>query len=146
MQTSGAGLDLIKKHEGFSSKIYICPAGKITIGYGHVVKSTEKFPPSGITIECAENLLRADLISAESSINKLVLVPITQNQFDALASFVFNIGAGAFAKSKLLRIINEENYEQAANEFKRWVFAGGRVQNGLIARRLSENALFNAAG
>lgn len=142
MKTSQVGIDLIKKYEGFSAKIYLCPAGKLTIGYGHVVLRGEKFPPTGISAEMSENILKNDVIIAENAINNLVNVEISQNQFDALASFIYNIGAKAFANSKLLKFINESNFASAADEFKKWVFASGKPQNGLKVRREAERDVF----
>jgi lysozyme len=105
MRISQQGLDLIKQHESFSPTVYICPAGRPTIGYGHCVLPHEKFIV--ITEQEGDDLLRKDVAFAEECINKAVKVPITQNQFDALVSLVFNIGSGAFLKSSLLRQLNE---------------------------------------
>jgi len=142
MKTSKIGIDLIKKYEGFSAKIYLCPAGKPTIGYGHVVCAGENFPPAGISEKVAENLLKQDVAVAENAINDLVNVDISQNQFDALASFIYNIGAKAFANSKILRLLNENDFAAAKDEFLRWIFAGGKVQNGLKNRRKAERDVF----
>jgi len=142
MKTSKTGIDLIKKYEGFSVKIYLCPAGKPTIGYGHVVLMGEKFPPVGISAEVAENLLKNDVLTAENAINNLVNVGLSQNQFDALASFIYNIGAKAFANSKLLKFINESDFASAVDEFQKWIFVNGKPQNGLKARRGAEREVF----
>ena len=101
MTTSDLGIELIKKHEGFRSKAYRCSANVLTIGFGHTlnVKSTDV-----ITKEQGEYFLRQDVEYAEKEVNKHNL-NINQNQFDALVSFVFNLGVGNFARSTLLRRI-----------------------------------------
>lgn len=144
MKTSENGLNIIKTYEGFSAKAYFCPAGKLTIGYGHVIIADEKFPPAGITEKAAENILKQDVMLAEKVINDLVVIELLQNQFDAVVSFVYNIGRKAFEKSKLLRFLNENKPELAAGEFSKWIFAGGTVQNGLVKRRKAEKCLFVA--
>ncbi len=142
MEISDNGLELIRQFEGFSPKPYRCPAGKLTIGYGHAIIFSDKFPASGITQEIAENLLKQDVSVAENSINHLVSGQILQCQFDALCSFVYNIGTKAFEKSSLLRLLNQGHPELAAAEFARWIYTGGIVQNGLIRRREAEKSLF----
>lgn len=84
------GLGLIKRFEGFSSTVYICPAGYPTIGYGHLVRDNEKFET--ISQEAAEALLRIDVESAEHAVLRLIDIPLTDGQFDALVSFTFNLG------------------------------------------------------
>lgn len=142
MEISGIGLELIKKFEGFSSKPYRCPAGKLTIGYGHAIIFSDQFPEGGITQSMAEDMLKQDVSVAENSINRLVAGQLLQRQFDALCSFVYNIGAKAFEKSSLLRLLNQGHPELAAAEFARWIYTGGIVQNGLIRRREAEKSLF----
>lgn len=93
-KTTQKGLDLIKRFEGFSSTVYICPAGHPTIGYGHLVRDHEMFET--ISPEEAEGLLRKDVESAERAVLRLVNVSLTDGQFDVLVSFTFNLGAGAF--------------------------------------------------
>src|SRR5689334_11587575 len=91
-----AGLALIKRFEGFSPTLYICPAGYSTIGYGHVVRPAERSCfAKGITSIGGENLLRHDAQVAEAAVLRLIRVPLTNGQFDALVSFTFNLGAGA---------------------------------------------------
>ena len=94
------GIDLIKRFEGFSATVYICPAGYPTIGYGHLVKDSGRYE-QGITEAEAEELLRRDVHAAESAVMRLIDVPLTDGQFDALASFTFNLGAGALQRSTL---------------------------------------------
>lgn len=134
-----AGLDLIKRFEGFSHIVYICPAGYPTIGYGHVVKlqERERFA-SGITREQAEALLRQDVQTAERAVLRLIAVPLTDGQFDALVSFTFNLGAGALQRSTLRRKVNRRDHVNVPAEFRKWVWAGGRKLVGLILRRGAE--------
>jgi lysozyme len=141
MRTSQVGIDLIKNYEGFSPAIYPCPAGIPTVGYGHVVLKHEKFPPT-ITKQEAEKILQQDLVQFENSVNNLIKVPLNQNQFDALVSFTFNLGGGALQRSTLRQRLNRGEYRDAANEFTKWVFAGGRRLRGLVRRREAERDLF----
>jgi lysozyme len=139
-QLSIKNIDLVKKHEGLRLEAYLpTPNDVWTIGYGHThtTKQGQK-----ITEAQAEALLRRDITWAEKAVNKSVVVPLTQNQFDALVSFVFNVGEGAFATSTLLRLLNSGEYEGAANQFLRWNRQKGRVLNGLTKRREEERALF----
>ena len=136
------GLDLIKRFEGFSSRSYICPAGYPTIGYGHLVRADESFD-EGVSHEEAEALLRRDTASAERSVLRLINVPLTDSQFDALVSFTFNLGGGALQRSTLRRKINREEHGEVPAEFGRWVFAGGRRLKGLVRRRAAEAVLYD---
>ncbi len=139
MKTSDKGIDLIKKHEEFRAKAYRCPAGKWTIGYGHTlnVKSTDV-----ITKEQAEYFLKQDVGFAEKEVNRHNL-SINQNQFDALVSFVFNVGVGSFRGSTLLkRLKTDVNHPDITNQFNRWVYGGGKVLNGLVRRRKEESDLY----
>jgi lysozyme len=95
-----------------------------------------------ITAGQAESLLRKDITWVEKAVNKLVVVPLTQNQFDALSSLVFNIGEGGFANSTLLRLLNAGDYEGAANQFLRWNKQKGVTLKGLTKRREEERKLF----
>ncbi len=139
MKTSNKGIDLIKKYEGFRAKAYKCPADVWTIGYGHTlnVKSTDVIDKAQ-----AEAFLRQDVEFAEKEVNKHNL-NINQNQFDALVSFVFNLGIGNFARSTLLRKIKSNpNDPNIRKEFERWIYAGGKVLNGLVRRRKEEAELY----
>lgn len=141
MKTNKAGINLIKKYEGFSTVEYICPAGFRTTGYGHrIPKNTVYFNP--LTEEQAERLLIQDLRVAEVAVAKLIKVPLTENQFSALVSFVFNLGAGRLQASTLRFKLNRGAYISAAGEFRKWVFGGGRKLPGLILRRAAETELF----
>ncbi len=140
-----SGLALIKLYEGFSSEIYICPGGYPTIGYGHLVRDHEKlFFDDGITRQEAEDLLRQDVRSSECAVLRLIRVPLSDGQFDALVSFTFNLGSGALQSSTLRRKLNRKDYDGAAAEFKRWVWSGGRKLKGLQRRRHAETRLFFA--
>ena len=133
-------ISLIKKHEGLRLEAYLpTPNDVWTIGYGHThtAKQGQK-----ITEAQAEALLRKDITWAEEAVNKSVVVPLTQNQFDALVSFVFNVGAGAFGSSTLLRLLNSKDYDGAANQFLRWNKQKGVALKGLTKRREEERKLF----
>jgi lysozyme len=139
MQTSQKGINLIKGFEGFYSKAYICPAGVVTIGYGHT--KTAKMGQV-ITEPEAEQLLKQDLITAENAV-KSACININQNQFDALVSFVFNVGAGAFFKSTMLKLIRKNSTDAAIRgECDKWVHGGGKVLPGLVKRRKAEAELY----
>lgn len=135
------GLKLIKSFEGFSPLEYTCVAGKRTIGYGHVLRVGESYP-AGVTEAEAETLLLDDVAEAEQTVIDLVEVPLSANQFDALVSFVFNVGWRKFAGSTLLKKLNATDYDGAAAEFLRWKYANGKVINGLLRRRTAEKKLF----
>lgn len=141
---SQAGVDQVKAHEGWSATIYQDVAGLATIGYGHLIKKGEVF--NTITKEQGEKLLRADLAVAEAAVRRYVLVPITQGMYDALVSWVFNLGGGALAGSTLLKKINATDYTGAAAEFLKWNKAkvGGELKPvaGLTKRREAEKSLF----
>jgi lysozyme len=139
MKLSKVGADLIKKYEGCRLKAYKCPAGVWTIGFGHTGNVKEG---QVITQAQADALFDKDVQKFVDGVNKLVKVEINQNQFDALVSFVYNLGIGALKKSTLLQYVNKKQFDKAANEFDRWNKAGGKVLKGLVNRRNSEEALF----
>lgn len=141
---SEPGLALLRQFEGFSPAAYICPAGKRTIGYGHVIMAGEEFPETGISENQANLLLKHDVNKAEQAICRLVTVSLKQCQFDALVCFAYNVGNQAFENSTLLRLLNAGNLGAAAGQFSRWAYAGGRKIPGLAARRAAETALFTA--
>lgn len=133
------GLNLIKRFEGFSPTIYICPAGYPTIGYGHVVLAHEQDQfASSITQAEATELLRKDVRIAERAVLRLISVPLTDGQFDALVSFTFNLGAGALQRSTLRRKVNQGAHIDVPFEIIRWVYVAGVRLNGLIRRRRLE--------
>lgn len=139
MNISEKGLVLIKQFEGLRLDAYQCSASVWSIGYGH---TRGVMPGDRITEDEAEDLLRQDTREAEQSVHRLVSVKLAQNQFDALVSFTFNLGAGALQRSTLLKRLNAGDYQAAAEEFLRWVYAGGKRLSGLIRRRAAEKALF----
>ncbi len=142
MQTSEKGFDLIRKYEGLRLAAYVCPGGKLTIGYGHT--GPDVYEGRKIDTEEANELLEHDVERFERSVNEMVHVPMTQGMFDALISFSFNLGAGALKGSTLLKKLNSDDREAAADEFLRWNKAAGKVLAGLSARRESERELFLA--
>ncbi len=142
MKIGEQGLDLIRKHEGLRLKAYICPGGKLTIGYGHTGSDVK----AGMTIDNAQAdaLLLKDVERFEKSVNEMVDVEMTQGMFDALVCFAFNLGAGSLKSSTLLKKLNANDKPGAAEEFLKWNKALGKVLNGLTARREGERALFLA--
>lgn len=133
-------IELVKKFEGLRLRAYTCPAGKLTIGYGHT--GPEVCSGQQISIEQAEQLLSHDLSEAGAAVSELVKVPLTENQFSALVSFVFNCGTPAFAASTLLLSLNAGCYAAVPVQLKRWIHSRGTVIKGLVARRAAEAALW----
>jgi len=145
MKTSERGIDLLKileEGKGFSGKSYICPAGKRTIGYGHVILPGETIIEP-ITEDEAEYILEKDVKIAEDAVNKYVKIKLTQNQFDALVCFVFNVGRTNFKTSTLLKFINSELWEKIPTQFMRWVYHDKTKLKGLENRRKIEIRLWN---
>lgn len=139
MKASVDAYELIKQFEGLRLKAYLCPAGIWTIGYGH---TSGVSPNSFITIQEADEYLHRDVATIEMQLNKLNLI-LRQCQWDAIVSFVFNVGIGNFKSSTLLakiRINPEDN--SIMDEFLRWVYANGKVMKGLQKRRLAEMKLY----
>ena len=139
MHISETGLALIRQFEGLRLSAYRCPAGIATIGYGSTAGVQMG---QTITAERAEELLREDVRQFEAAVSRLVKVPLSQGQFDSLASFAFNLGAKSLAQSTLLRLLNAGDYSGAAAQFDRWVYASGKKLSGLVKRRAAERALF----
>jgi lysozyme len=142
MQLSAAGLELIKRSEGFRGHTYLDVNGLPTIGYGHRLLHTESFP-NGIGEAQAAEILRSDVRGAEQTVQRLVKVALTQGQFDALVDFCFNLGAGRLAGSTLLKVLNAARYEDAAEQLLRWDLASGKENAGLKTRREAELALWH---
>ncbi|MCK4089649.1 lysozyme [Acinetobacter radioresistens] len=144
MHVSPSGVDLICNFEGLELEAYDDGVGVWTIGFG-----TTKYP-NGIrvkkgdtcTLDQAKSYMQHDLKVFERAVRESVLVPLNQNQFDALVSLAYNIGTNAFKKSTLVKRLNEGNYQSAANQFDVWVNAGGKRMEGLVKRRAREKALF----
>lgn len=148
---SERGIDLIIRFEGFRPDWYQCSANVWTIGYGHAEKErdgrvTDEDLPAGyeapLSEEEAADLLARDLSQYERTVEDSVEVELSQNQFDALTSFCYNVGSGAFRGSTLLKRINEGNHEEAAEQFLRWKYVDGEVAQGLLRRREAEAALY----
>ena len=144
MKTSQSGISLIKGFEGKRLNAYYDGVGVWTIGFG-----TIKYP-NGVWVKkgdtCteaqAESYLKNDLVKFENAINRLVKVPLNQNQFDALSSFTYNLGETNLSSSTLLKKLNAKDYAGTADQFPRWNKAGGKVMNGLTRRREAELILF----
>ncbi|MGU5727515.1 lysozyme [Aeromonas jandaei] len=142
-QVTEEGLNLIKRFEGFSHTIYTCPAGYPTIGYGHVVVAHEQDQfATGITQAEATELLRKDVRIAERAVLRLISVPLTDGQFDALVSFTFNLGAGALQRSTLRRKVNRGEHQAVPAELMKWVWAVGKKLPGLVRRRQAEGVAY----
>jgi lysozyme len=140
MKIDAVGLKLIKHFEGCRLVAYKCPAGIWTIGYGHTNHVSEGLK---ISQQQAEDLLKLDLNIFEYCVNKKVKVKLSQNQFNALVSFCYNVGTFAFAASTLLRELNQAHYDKVPEQLMRWNKAGKTVLAGLTKRRAAEAALFS---
>ncbi|MGH6989726.1 MAG: lysozyme [Stellaceae bacterium] len=145
MGLSASGVAFIARHEGFRAHVYRDAAGNPTIGYGHLLREGEGFR-DGIFEGAARELLRRDASGAESAIRNDVATALNQHQFDALVSFTFNVGAGAFLRSTLLAKLNDGEFAAAADQFPRWNkvrIEGVLTTNpGLTRRREDERRLF----
>ena len=139
MNTSAEGISLIKKFEGCELTAYQCSAGVWTIGYGHTKGIEEGME---ISQEEAEQMLVDELHEYENYINKYVTAPLSQNQFDAMVSWVYNLGPADLKASTLLKVLNAEDYDGVPAQIKRWNKAGGEILDGLIRRREAEARLF----
>ena len=144
MKIGNKGISLIKEFEGLRLRAYDDGVGVWTIGIGTIRYPNGKRVQKGdvITEAQAEEYLKHDLNTFEKVINDVVKVPLTQNQYDAIVSLTYNIGAAAFSRSTLLKRLNNKDYKGAADQFLVWNKAGGKVMRGLIRRREAERALF----
>ena len=145
MKMSETGLNLLKQWEGCRLEKYKDAGGKWTIGVGHLLTARELMGgkyDDGITEAEALELLAADVGPAETAVNRLVKMPMTQCEFDALCSFVLNVGAGAFQKSTLLKKLNRWDYVSVPDELRKWVRANGKRCQGLANRREKEILLW----
>lgn len=142
VNTSDAGKSLLKQFESLRLESYLDSVAVATIGWGHTGPTIKL----GMTIteEVAEAYLSLDLLIVDNGLRKLVVAPVTQNQWDALASFAFNLGLGALGGSTLLKLVNAGKPELAAKEFAKWDHAGGKELAGLEKRRVAEATLFSA--
>ena len=142
MKTSDKGIEQIKSFEGFRSMPYQDVVGKWTVGYGHLmIPGDGTVVGSPITMGQATELLRKDLHTAEQAVNSCG-VELTQNEFDALVSFTYNLGVGAFERSTLLKLLKTGNKTAASGEFPKWSMAGGKEVPGILRRRHAEQDCF----
>ena len=156
MQMSENGQRKVAEWEGFKPRAYHDAGGKLTIGVGHLLTRSELSAgkiwiqgeavryAAGLSDRQVLDLLAQDLEGAENAVNEGVEVELQQNQFDALVSFCFNVGATAFKNSTLLRGLNQGNYEEVPAQLRRWVHCHGAVVAGLVNRRENEIDLWNA--
>jgi lysozyme len=147
MLASQKSIELIKKHEGYKSNAYLCPSGVYTIGWGCTFYSNGKPVNKGdkINREDAEKLLLHHTNLLSKKVSKVLWVSVTQNQFDALISFVFNVGFRAFKRSKLLAEINAgNNVNKVEFQFFRWIYDNGKRSKGLWNRRFAESQLYRS--
>ena len=158
MKVSQKCIDQIKKDEGVRNKPYQCPALLWTVGVGHVIDPNHaKVPmadrkqlpiPTGwdrvLSADEIDDILRTDLARFEAGVLRLIKVPLTQGQFDALVSFSFNVGLGNLQNSTLRMKVNRSEFEAAAEQFLVWTKAGGKVLPGLVKRRTHEKEMFES--
>lgn len=138
MNISDKGISLIKSFEGCKLKAYLCPANVWTIGYGHT-----KGVHNGMTItqEQADEYFYEDIKPIEEYLNSLD-VELTQGQYDALVSFIYNLGLGRLKSSTLLKCVKAKQFKAASEQFGKWIYVNKKVSRGLIARRNKEKDLF----
>lgn len=148
MSPSAEAIEYLKTKENFKSYPYNDTSGHATIGYGHKIHEGNVMDidiaafVGGLSEEKAETVFKEDVKTASDTVNRLVKVPLTQNMHDALTSFTFNIGQGAFAGSTLLKKLNKGDYSAAAHEMPRWNKSDGTISKGLVRRRNEEVDLF----
>lgn len=145
MEFSPNGIDFLKKLEQFKMYPYRDSAGRWTIGYGTLIGQAPDgtFTIPKISEPDAAKLLLEHANYMVSFLTKLVAVPLTQDQFDALVVFVYNIGPTEFSHSTMLKLLNQKDYVGASKQFSRWIYSGGQIVDGLINRRKMEETLFN---
>lgn len=155
MEMSDKGVEFMYSVEGYEEKMYLDQAGLPTIGCGHLLTKDElmsgkiRLPDkvlywkdAQLSPEDVHDLLRNDLSKAESAVRVFVEVDLTQTEFDALVSFVFNIGVGAFQHSQLLRLLNRNMFDTIPGQMRRWVYCAGKPSSGLYHRRAREVKLW----
>jgi lysozyme len=140
MKCNAEGIELIKEFEGMLLHTYLDQKGIRTIGYGHT--GEDVYAGLQISQAEAEAMLLHDLVKFEAGVDRLVRIKINENEFSALVSFVYNLGVGALAHSKLLYFLNANKREEASNEFSRWDECDGKPDPGLLRRRKAEQGLF----
>lgn len=134
------GLDFIIGCEGFSATPYLCQGGYWTQGYGHIAGVTKDSKP--VDEDTALEWLRQDIAAVERAVGRMIVVPLTQGQINALVSFTFNLGPGRLRASTLRKKVNAELHEEVPDELMKWVIAGGKRSRGLIRRRRAEAAMY----
>lgn len=147
MKTSDVGVALIKHYEGFYSKPYRCPAGLWTVGYGHLIGNGLNLPDNWnrhFSVEEIDALLRQDLARFERGVQRYIIVPLSQPQFDALVSFSFNLGLGTLQRSTVRQKINRLDFKGAIQSLLRYDKAGSVALKGLTLRRRAEAKLMTA--
>ncbi|MFJ3166255.1 lysozyme [Serratia marcescens] len=144
MNISNSGIELIKCFEGLRLKAYQDSVGVWTIGYGWTQPVDGKKVSPGMQVDqaTADRLLKCGIVQYEQGVNQLVKVKITQGQFDALVSFAYSLGLRSLSTSTLLKKLNAGDKQGAAYEFGKWVNAGGKRLDGLVARRAAEREMF----
>jgi len=155
MQVGQSGKKLFQAWEGLELNEYLDSGGAPTIGVGHLMTRSERMSGkimingkgvvyrNGLTVQQCWDLLDQDLDFAEASVNSMVKVSLNQNQFDALVSFIFNVGESAFRNSTLLKVLNAGHFDQVPAQLRRWIRDNGKVVKGLVNRREKEIALWN---
>ena len=155
MQVGQSGKKLFQEWEGLELNEYLDSGGAPTIGVGHLMTRSERMSGkimingkgvvyrNGLTVQQCWDLLDQDLDFAEASMNSMVKVSLNQNQFDALVSFIFNVGESAFRNSTLLKVLNAGHFDQVPAQLRRWIRDNGKVVKGLVNRREKEIALWN---
>lgn len=145
LAVSAAGLGTIKYHEGTVQQVYLDPVNIATVCTGHTSTVNKADVGKQYTVAVCDQLLKQDVFFAEAAVKRLVVKPVTQDQYDALVSFTFNLGPTKLKGSTLLRKHNAGDCYGAAAEFSKWVYAGGKVLPGLVKRRADERALYEAS-
>ena len=140
MKISSNGIELIKVFEGLELEAYKCAAGVWTIGYGHIKGVHEGM---NITEDTANKMLMEELVEYENYIDQAVTVPLAQCQYDAMVSWVYNLGNGNLTSSTLLKVLNSGDYDGVPAQMMRWNKAGGKVLEGLTRRRQAEADMFS---
>ena len=146
-QINAAGRELIISFEGYRTRVYKDPVGYPTVGVGHLLTAAEREHwPVGTKLSPSiiDALFTTDLVSSEAAVSRLAAVRLSDNEFAALVSFTFNLGAGALGRSTLLKKLNAGEYTAAADEFLKWTKAGKPLKElpGLVRRRKAERKLF----
>jgi len=145
MQISYDGIKFIEDLEGYRDKAYLDTGGVWTIGFGTIrIDGAPVQPGQTCTRQQAEEWMRADLAPAQTTVNQSVKVPLRQNQFDALVSFVYNVGSTAFRGSTMCLKLNMRDFAGAAKEFDKWIYDNKKIIPGLVARRKIERSKFES--